>query len=60
MTKTDRPRYRAHRDGETAYEQIRADDDRLGHGLMAVDDPYTGTIYYAPISETALKTAHDR
>jgi hypothetical protein len=59
MEKTDRPRYRAHRDGKTAHEQIRADDDRFCRSLMAVDDPHTRAIYYAPVSEMALKTAHE-
>jgi hypothetical protein len=60
MEKTDRPRYRTHRDGEAAHEQIRADDDGLGSGLMAIDDPHTRTINYAPVTEAALKTAHER
>ena len=36
-----RPRDRAHRNGEAAYEEIGADNDALRDALVTVDNPNT-------------------
>ena len=35
------PRYGSHRDGETAHEEVRADDNTLRDRVVIVDNPYT-------------------
>lgn len=54
-----RPRNRAHRDGEATHEEVRADDDTLGDGVVVVDNPDTGAVDIAPLSEAALEAADE-